>query len=93
MAHLGLGYAVNQSHDQRDKRRQEPQAPPQGAGLAFDHLMAAEPAVPVERTRDAAAPAALMELEAAVGAARLLGMVHYHGRLVAARAEAWRYKG
>ena len=35
----------------------------------------------------------LMELEAAVGAARLLGMVHYHGRLVAARAEAWRYKG
>jgi hypothetical protein len=55
--------------------------------------MAAEPAVPVERTRDTAAPAALMELEAAVGAARLLGMVHYHGRLVAARAEAWRYKG
>jgi len=87
VAHLGLGYSVDQSRDQRDK------AAPQGAGLAFDHLMAAESAVPVERTRDAAAPAALMQLQAAVGAARLLGVVQHHGRLVAARAQAWRDEG
>jgi hypothetical protein len=35
----------------------------------------------------------LMELEAAVCAARLLGMIEHHGRLVTARTETRRDKG
>jgi hypothetical protein len=85
---LRLRDAVNQPSDQRDQGREEPEPPPQRTRIALHHLVAAEAAVAVEWTRDSAAAPALVELEAAVRAARLIGMVDDHGRLVAARTQA-----
>jgi hypothetical protein len=56
----------------------------------MDHLVAAEAAEAVERTRDASAVPAQMELKATVTAASILSLVHHHGRLIASRTEAWR---
>jgi hypothetical protein len=89
---LGLRDAVDQARNQWDQCREEPEPPPHWTSDPQDHLVPAEAAVPVERTRDAPAAAALMELEAAVCAARLLGMVEHHGRLVTARTETRRDK-
>jgi hypothetical protein len=50
--------------------------------------VSAESAKPVERSSDTTAASALMQLEAAVRAARFLRVVQDHGRLVAARAKA-----
>src|SRR2546430_13825677 len=52
--------------------------------------MPAEPAEAVERTRDATASRALMQLQPAVGAASLLRMVENHRGLVASRTQARR---
>jgi hypothetical protein len=52
----------------------------------------AEAAEPVERTGDAAAVATLVELQTAVRAARLLGVVEHHGRLITARTKTRRDK-
>ena len=84
--------SIDQARDQRDQSREEPQPPPQRTRGALDHLVPAEAAVPIERTRDSPAAAALVELEAAVCTARLLGVVEHHGRLVAARTQARRDK-
>ena len=85
---LRLRDSVDQAGDQRDQRREEPQAPPHRTRHALHHLVSAEPAKPVERSGDSPAPAALMELKAAVRAARLFGVVQDHGRLVAPGAQA-----
>jgi hypothetical protein len=85
---LRLSDPVDQAGDQRNERREEPQPPPKWPRVAARHLVAAEAAVAVEWPGDSTAAAALVELEAAVGAARLLGVVHHHGRLVAARTQA-----
>ena len=66
---LCLGYPIDQARDDRDERREKPQPPPQGTRVALHHLVAAEAAVPVERSCDSSAAAALVELEATVGAA------------------------
>jgi UDP-N-acetylenolpyruvoylglucosamine reductase len=55
--------------------------------------VAAEAAVPVERSCDSSAAATLVELETTVGAPGLVGAVEHHGRLIAARTKAGRYKG
>src|SRR2546430_16152868 len=52
--------------------------------------MPAEPAEAVERTRDATASRALMQLQPAVGAASLLRMVENHRGLVASGTQARR---
>jgi hypothetical protein len=91
MAHLRLRDSVDQARYQRHQRREEPEPPPHGTSDAQDHLVPAEAAVPVERTGDAPAAAALVELEAAVCATRFLGMVEHHGRLVTARTKTWSY--
>jgi hypothetical protein len=93
MVDLSLGDSVDQSRGQWNQRREEPEPPPQRTRVALHHLVAAEAAVPVERARDSAAVPALMELQAAVRAARLVGVVEHHGRLVAARAQARGDKG
>ena len=92
MPDLRLCDAIDQAGDERHKSREEPQPPPQGARDALHHLVPAETAVPIERTSDSPAAAALVELEAAVCAPRLLGVVEDHGRLVTARTKAWRDK-
>ncbi len=85
---LRLGDAVDQSGGQRNKGREEPEPPPQRARVTLHHLVAAEAAVAVERTGDSAAAPALVELEAAMSAARLVGAVDDHRRLVAPRTKA-----
>src|SRR5260370_24288841 len=76
----------------RQQRGEEPQPPPQRALLPSDQLVPAETAVTVEGPGDAAAPRTLVQLQTAVRAATLLGVVEHHRRLVAARAQAWRDK-
>ena len=90
---LRLRDTVDQAGDQRDQRREEPQAPPQRTRHALHHLVAAESAKPVERSGDSPAAPALVELQAAVRAARLLRVVEDHGRLVASRAQTRGDKG
>ena len=85
---LRLRDPVDQSGRQRNKCGEEPQPPPQRTRVALHHLVAAEPAVTVERARDSAAAPTLVELQAAVRAARLVCVVEHHGRLVAARTQA-----
>src|SRR5258708_7061670 len=85
---LRLGDSVDQSGGQRNKRREEPEPPPQRARVTLHHLVAAEAAVAVEWSGDSAAAPALVELEAAMRAARLVGVVDDHRRLVAARTQA-----
>jgi hypothetical protein len=85
---LGLRYPVDQAGGQWRKQRDEPQAPPERTLRAPHQLVPAEAAETVEGPGDAAAVPALMQLQPAVRAARLLGMVEDHGRLVASRAEA-----
>src|SRR5262249_43621091 len=78
---------------QRQQGDQKPKPPPQRSALAVHQLIAAETAVAVEWPRHAAASRALVQLHAAVSAADLFtGVVHQHGRLVAARAQARRDK-
>jgi hypothetical protein len=56
--------------------------------------VAAEAAVTVKRSSDASTVSALMQLEAAVGASRVIDrVVEDHRRLVASRAKARRDKG
>jgi molybdopterin synthase sulfur carrier subunit len=86
-----LGDPVDQAGRQGDERRQQPQPPPRRAGRALDHLVPAESAKAIEGPGDAPAVVALMQLQAAVGAARLVVAVdHHHRRLIAARTEAGR---
>jgi len=92
VTHLCLGDAVDQAGDQWHQSREEPQPPPQRPRHALHHLVPAEAAVAVEWTCDSAAAAALVELEAAVRAAGLLGVVEDHGGLVAAGTETRRDK-
>src|SRR2546430_6193783 len=90
---LRLGDTVSQTQRDRKQRGEEPQPPPERALLALHHLEPAEPAVAVERTGDTSAVRALMNLQAAVGATRLLGVVEHHRRLVAPRTQARRDQG
>ncbi len=66
---LRLGYAVDQSGGQRNKRGEEPEPPPQRTRVPLHHLVPAETAVAVEWARDSAAAPTLVELQAAVRAA------------------------
>jgi len=50
----------------------------------------AESAVPIEGTRHAAAAPALVQLQAAVAAPRIITLVDDHRRLIAARTKAGR---
>lgn len=50
--------------------------------------MTAEAAIAIERSGDSTAAAALVQLEPAVTAARLFGMVEHHRRLIAAGTQA-----
>jgi len=52
--------------------------------------MPAESAVPVERTRDAAAAPTLVQLQAAVPAPRIITLVADHRRLIATGTKARR---
>ena len=87
-----LDDAVDQARRHRDQGREQPQPPPERAGLTADHLVAAEPAVTVEWPSHAATVPALMQLEAAVAAASILRVIdhHHHGRLITPRTEAGR---
>src|SRR5450759_227651 len=85
---LRLRDSVDEAPDERHQRGQEPQAPPHRTRYALHHLVPAEAAVAIERARDSPAAPALVQLQAAVGAARLLREVEQHGRLIAARAQA-----
>jgi hypothetical protein len=67
VVHLRLRDPVDQTRDQRNQRRQEPEPPPERTRNPFHHLVAAEAAVPVERSCDSSAAATLVELETAVG--------------------------
>ena len=87
MVDLRLRDSVDQARYERHKGREKPEPPPQWTRRALHHLVPAEAAIPVERTGDAAAVATLVKLQAAVRAARLLGMVEHHGRLITARTE------
>jgi len=93
MMDLRLGDSVGQAQGDRQESSEEPQPPPQRARGALHHLVATETAVPVERPCDAPASRALVELQPAVGAARFLGVVEHHRRLVAPRAQAGRDEG
>src|SRR5260370_18895046 len=88
-----LAVSLSQPVDQACRRWREqhdpPKAPPDRTRAAPHQLVAAEPAETVERSSDAAAVSALVQLQAAVRAPRLLGMVEDHRRLVAPRAQAW----
>ena len=88
-----MGDPVDQARDQRNQGGEEPQPPPQRTRVALHQLVAAEPAVTVEGARDSSTVPALMKLQAAMCAARLVGVVEYHRRLVAARTEARGDKG
>jgi hypothetical protein len=91
-----LDDAVDQARRQRNQRREQPQPPPERAGLSADHLVTAEPAVTVEWPSHASTVPALMQLEAAVAAASILRVIHsvihhhHHGRLITPRTEAGR---
>ena len=85
---LLLSDASGQAAEQRPQGREEPEAPPQWARQALDHLVTAEAAVAIERSGDAAAPAALVKLQAAVSAARLVCVIEDHRGLVAPRTQA-----
>src|SRR5258706_2100177 len=78
--------AAGQCGRQRHQRGEQPQPPPDRPLLATQELVPAETAVAVERAGDAPTVAALVQLQPAVPAAHLIGMVQHHGRLVAARA-------
>src|SRR5712692_4048918 len=88
--YLCLGDSVRQAGGDREQRREEPQPPPQRPPLPPHHLVTTESAVAIERSRDAAAVGALMQLQPAVGAARFFRMIEHHRWLVAARAQAGR---
>ena len=85
---LGLRDSVDQAGGQGRQQGDEPQPPPQRTLRAPHQLVPAEAAETVERSSDAAAVPALMQLQAAVRAPGLFGMIEHHGRLVAPRAEA-----
>ena len=85
---LRLRDAVDQTGGQRNERSEEPEPPPQWARVPLHHFVAAETAVAVEWAGDSTAAPALVELKAAVRAARFVGVVEQHGRLVAARTKA-----
>jgi hypothetical protein len=93
MPQLRLRDSVDQDCDQRHQRRQEPQPPPQRTGRPLHHLVPTKTAVAVERARYSAAVPTLVKLQATVRAARLLGVVEHHGRLVATRTQAGGDKG
>src|SRR5712691_8217835 len=78
--------AAGQCGCQRHQRGEQPQPPPDRPLLAAQQLVPAETAVAVERAGDAPTVAALVQLQAAMPTAHLIGMVQHHGRLVAARA-------
>src|SRR5260370_3277868 len=78
--------AAGQWGCQRHQRGEQPQPPPDRPLLAAQQLVPAETAVAVERAGDAPTVAALVQLQAAMPTAHLIGMVQHHGRLVAARA-------
>src|SRR6266849_5861272 len=78
--------AAGQCGCQRHQRGEQPQPPPYRPLLSAQQLVLAETAVAVERAGDAPTVAALVQLQAAMPTAHLIGMVQHHGRLVAARA-------
>ena len=84
--------AVDQARREWHQRCQQPQPPPDWAGFAADHLVTTESAVPVEGTGHASAASALVQLQAAVTASRILPRVDKHGGLITPRTEAGRDK-
>ena len=91
VADLRLGDSVSEAERDGQERGEKPQAPPERTPLPLHHLIAAETAEAVERSRHATTPCALVQLQAAVGAAHLFrGVVQDHRGLVAPRAQARR---
>lgn len=85
-----LNDAVDQARCQGYQRCQQPQPPPHRACLAADHFVTAEAAIPVEWTGHSSTAPALVQLQAAVAAPRIVPLVDHHGGLIAARTKAGR---
>ena len=78
--------AAGQRGGEGDQSSKKAQAPPDRPLCTTHQFMAAETAVAIERTGDAPAVSTLMQLQPAVSAARFLGVVEDHRRLVTSRA-------